>query len=219
MTDKTGNGPLVFANAPTLTNPVVGTQSPGDNSAKAASTAYVDAGLSGLTSFLTKANNLSDVASVSTARSNLGLGTAAVLDVGTGANNIVQRDASGHYPNGDGSAITNLPSQSGRLVAGTPLILQPVALSSSTTQAHGLGTTPDHIKWVWECLTANLSYSAGDKIIGMPLSGIPNVLFDSTNLICLVNSSAIGMTNKTTFAGTPITPGDWKLTLTPYKLT
>ena len=43
VTDETGTGSLVFATAPTLSNPVVGTQSPGDNSTKAASTAYVEA--------------------------------------------------------------------------------------------------------------------------------------------------------------------------------
>lgn len=43
VTDETGSGALVFANAPTLVNPVVGTQSPNDNSTKAASTAYADA--------------------------------------------------------------------------------------------------------------------------------------------------------------------------------
>lgn len=37
-----GSGAVVLANAPTLTNPVVGTQSAGDNSTKAASTAYAD---------------------------------------------------------------------------------------------------------------------------------------------------------------------------------
>lgn len=42
VTDETGTGPLVFASGPTLTNPIVGTQSVGDNSTKAASTAYVD---------------------------------------------------------------------------------------------------------------------------------------------------------------------------------
>lgn len=40
--DETGSGALVFANAPELVSPVVGTQTDGDNSTKAASTAYVD---------------------------------------------------------------------------------------------------------------------------------------------------------------------------------
>jgi len=43
VTDETGSGALVFASAPTLTNPIVGTQSPGDNTTKAASTAFVSA--------------------------------------------------------------------------------------------------------------------------------------------------------------------------------
>ncbi len=41
LTDETGTGANVFASAPTLTNPVVGTQTAGDNSTKAASTAFV----------------------------------------------------------------------------------------------------------------------------------------------------------------------------------
>lgn len=39
---STGSGSVVLATAPTMTNPVVGTQSAGDNSTKAASTAYAD---------------------------------------------------------------------------------------------------------------------------------------------------------------------------------
>lgn len=42
ISDETGSGVLVFGTAPTLSNPVVGTQTAGDNSTKAASTAYVD---------------------------------------------------------------------------------------------------------------------------------------------------------------------------------
>lgn len=42
VTGTTGTGKVVFDTAPTISNPVVGTQSPGDNSTKAASTAYVD---------------------------------------------------------------------------------------------------------------------------------------------------------------------------------
>lgn len=43
ISDETGSGGgLVFATGPTLSNPIVGTQSAGDNSTKAASTAYAD---------------------------------------------------------------------------------------------------------------------------------------------------------------------------------
>lgn len=42
ITDETGSGAVVGATAPTLTNPIVGTQTAGDNSTKAASTGYVD---------------------------------------------------------------------------------------------------------------------------------------------------------------------------------
>lgn len=41
-TATTGSGNVVLASAPTMTNPVVGTQSQGDSSTKAASTSYVD---------------------------------------------------------------------------------------------------------------------------------------------------------------------------------
>jgi len=41
-TDETGSGSLVFATGPTLSSPIVGTQSISDNSTKAASTAYAD---------------------------------------------------------------------------------------------------------------------------------------------------------------------------------
>lgn len=45
LSDETGSGAAVFASAPTLSNPVVGTQSYGDSSTKGASTAFVQAAL------------------------------------------------------------------------------------------------------------------------------------------------------------------------------
>ena len=53
---------------------------------------------------------LLDDADASAQRTTLGLGTAATLDVGTGANNIVQLDGSSRLPAVDGSQLTNLPS-------------------------------------------------------------------------------------------------------------
>jgi formylglycine-generating enzyme required for sulfatase activity len=58
-----------------------------------------------------------------TARTSLGLGTAATLDVGTTANKIVQLDGSGKLPALDGSQLTNLPASS--LTCPTGYILVP----------------------------------------------------------------------------------------------
>ena len=44
-----------------------------------------------------------------TAQTSLGLGTAATLDVGTGANQVVQMTAAAKLPAVDGSLLTNLP--------------------------------------------------------------------------------------------------------------
>jgi hypothetical protein len=48
-----------------------------------------------------------------TARTSLGLGSAAVLTAGTSANNAVQLDGSARLPAVDGSQLTNLPSSGG----------------------------------------------------------------------------------------------------------
>lgn len=48
VTSSTGTGSVVLSSAPTLSNPVVGTQASSDNSTKAASTAYVTSAISAL---------------------------------------------------------------------------------------------------------------------------------------------------------------------------
>lgn len=90
---------------------------------------------------LTVANNLSDLASASTARTNLGLGTAATLDVGTSANNIVQLNGSAQLPAVDGSLLTGIegvPSGVIALWSGST-----ASIPSGWVICDGTNSTPD----------------------------------------------------------------------------
>lgn len=168
-----------------------------------------------ISGLLLNTNNLSDVSNVATSRTNLGLGTAAVLDVGTAANKILQLDSSAKIPAVDGSQLTNLPAQN---MAGTPLVLNPYTVSNSSSQAHGLGAVPAFIVAVLECLTADLNYSVGDKIFVNSNLYFASVLFDATNLYLVTSSVTPQLANKTTFAAANITAANWKLTITPRRL-
>ena len=62
-------------------------------------------------------NNLSDLSSASSARTNLGLGTSAVLNVGTGAYQVVQLNSSGKIPAVDGTLVTGVAKYTDKLSA------------------------------------------------------------------------------------------------------
>ena len=122
--------------------------------------------------FMSKASNLGDVTSASTSRTNLGLGTAATLTAGTGANNAVQLDGNSKLPAVDGSQLTNLVAggiinivADGAIVAGKPTILTAagkakqiaetttVATSATVkqiTDMDGSDTSTDHVATAYE---------------------------------------------------------------------
>jgi len=107
-----------------------------------AGAAVVDVSATFITSNnLTVANNLSDLASASTARTNLGLGTAATLDVGTSANNVVQLNGSAQLPAVDGSLLTGIegvPSGVIALWSGST-----ASIPSGWVICDGTNSTPD----------------------------------------------------------------------------
>jgi hypothetical protein len=88
-------------------------------------------------SFLLKADNLSGLSSTSTARSNLGLGTASTYNAGTSANNIVQLNGSAQLPAIDGSLLTGITATQVSGISGTYAPLSSPALTGTPTS-----TTP-----------------------------------------------------------------------------
>jgi hypothetical protein len=139
---------------------------------------------------LLKSNNLADLPDKAAARTNLGLGsaathadsdfatsaqgakadsavqpgdlgTAAALDVGTSAGNVVQLDGSGRLPAVDGSQLTNLPN------TGSSLFASPETewvTDCNLTIAHTLGTTPVATQVILVCKTAENGYFPGDRV-------------------------------------------------------
>ena len=83
--------------------------------------AALTSGVHGISAF---GATLIDDAAASNARTTLGLGTAATLNVGTSANNIVQLDGSAKLPAVDGSLLTNLPSGGGGSPGGSTTQVQ-----------------------------------------------------------------------------------------------
>lgn len=56
-------------------------------------------------------------------------------------------------------------ASAGALVSGASCVQSPVSLATKTTQAHGLGKTPDLVVAYYECLSADNNYSVGDRIM------------------------------------------------------
>jgi hypothetical protein len=143
------------------------------------------------------ANNLSDLNNVATARTNLGLGTAATQDTGTAANNVVQLDGSSRLPAVDGSQLTNISPTGALLITNNLSDLNNAStartnLGLGTASTQDVGTTANNVVQlngsaqlpaVDGSLLTNITATDNTKLaIANNLSDLNNVATARTNL-------------------------------------
>ena len=157
-----------------------------------------------------------------------GVATALAVNVGSAGAPVVLNGALGTPSSGNLANCTGYPAPSGTLSAGTPLVKNPYATSSSTVQAHGLSSAPILFKCELECLSAEGNYSVGDKIQvnagGLKdLAETPGyagfvVLSDATNVTLITGASNLFLINRTGFSSLQSVATKWKFTITPYAI-
>ena len=127
------------------------------------------------------ANNLSDLNNVATARTNLGLGTSATLDVGTSANNVVQLDGSSRLPAVDGSQLTNISPTGALLITNN---LSDLNNTGTARTNLGLGTSA----------TLDTGTASGNVVV-LDATGLPAVDGSQLTNITATDSTKLAIAN------------------------
>ncbi len=154
------------------------------------------------------------------ARTNLGLGTAAVLNVGTGASNIVQLNGSSQIPAVDAHLVTGLTASQ---ISGLKISQQftssqqAITLGGTFTVSHGLTVTPvtSIYQLFFVCITGELGYTAGQVTTvnpsgggGTSNTGISTIISSSSIVVRFGNPTVIA--NASTGAAANITAANWQ---------
>lgn len=113
-------------------------------------------------------------------------------------------------------------------ISGTTLTKNPYAVTTTTTQAHGLGAVPDYLRVRATCLTNDVGYTAG-QILDLGAAGFQdinsgggkgiNITYDATNVVLVTGDTLPNLVNPSTGASGTITAANWRIDIVPYSFT